>query len=397
MSKKETSLKNNYETFFLVERLLDIGALKSATLARELIDQRAITINGKIVTNRMHIVSSRDHIKINNKLVINKEAPVEMYLFYKPDGCITATKNNDTRPTVFDYLPANWANKYVTIGRLDYNSEGLLLITSSGKVSSLFERSQMLRTYRVRVFGTVDMSRLSKIYKGITIDGFKYRGILIEQDRNSSDGKNSWLTVTLQEGKNREIRRVMDYFGLQVNRLIRTSYGPYQLGKVAPGGYIKVDYDPVKISSNMLKIYGEFEDKIKRLRDNAENSKGNFSQRGHSQTKKLDNFSIRRLRSKGMDVDGRDLNTSRSNTRFGDDKKETENRFNNKSRSEMDNLRTVTRKSYGSPNKSYDRDRESSERSFAQNRSSQDRGQRSRGRERSKSPNRSLGFKRNSF
>ena len=157
-----------------------------------------------------------------------------MWLYHKPAGLVTSHKDEKNRATVFDNLPENMP-RVISVGRLDLNSEGLLLLTNNGELSRKLElpSNGWARRYKVRVFGDVKPDKLLLLQKGIVVDGIEYGAIKAEVE--SRQGANTWLKVTLSEGKNREIRRVMKAIGLEVSRLIRLSYGPFQLGNLKKG------------------------------------------------------------------------------------------------------------------------------------------------------------------
>jgi len=150
---------------------------------------------------------------------------------------VTTHHDPEGRPTVFDHLPAGLPDYVISIGRLDLTSEGLLLLTNDGEMARHFEHPEAgwIRVYRVRMHGFPDEETRRQLKKGVTIDDVTYRGIGVKQADAQSDGRNIWAEVRLQEGKNREIRRVFEHFGHPVSRLIRVAYGPFQLGNIAPG------------------------------------------------------------------------------------------------------------------------------------------------------------------
>jgi 23S rRNA pseudouridine2605 synthase len=155
-----------------------------------------------------------------------------LFLYHKPVSLITSHRDEQGRETIFDNLPPHLP-RLISVGRLDLNSEGLLLLTNDGGLSRHLElpSTGWKRQYRVRVLGNVDERRLKDLKNGITIEGISYKSIDAHLEKEQ-DGANSWLSVTLREGKNREIRRVMEALNLEVNRLIRTSYGPFELGRL---------------------------------------------------------------------------------------------------------------------------------------------------------------------
>jgi len=157
-----------------------------------------------------------------------------LWLYYKPVGLITSHKDEQNRETVFDNLPS-YMPRVVSVGRLDLNSEGLLLLTNNGELSRELElpKNAWSRRYRVRVHGRIDTAKLESLKNGVNIDGIEYGKVNVTID--SQNATNAWLTVSLNEGKNREVRKLMKYVGLDVARLIRVSYGPFQLGSLKKG------------------------------------------------------------------------------------------------------------------------------------------------------------------
>jgi 23S rRNA pseudouridine2605 synthase len=202
--------------------------------AEELIIEGRVKVNGKTIDSPATLITD-ESIKINNKLLAAKE-PTRMWIFHKPKGFVCSNSDEKNRKTIFDILPIDLP-RTMSVGRLDINTEGLLLLTNDGAVSRYIElpKSQWIRNYRVRAHGKINIERLQKLSKGIKIDGVYYGSIKVELEK---EGTNSWLKVSLSEGKNREIKKVLDYFGLQVNRLIRVSFGPFILGNL-PVGKIK--------------------------------------------------------------------------------------------------------------------------------------------------------------
>ncbi len=205
----------------------------SRRAAEELIRQQRVSVNGSIIETPAFNVEGNEKILIDGEKIPAVEAP-RMWIYHKPAGLVTTHKDEQGRPTVFENLPAGLP-RVISVGRLDLNSEGLLLLTNSGELSRRLElpSNAWSRRYKVRVHGKINRTRLAELEKGITVDGVSYGAIKAEIE--SGQGTNVWLSVTLHEGKNREIRKVMKALGLEVSRLIRLSYGPFQLGSLKKG------------------------------------------------------------------------------------------------------------------------------------------------------------------
>ena len=180
------------------------------------------------MTHPATFVQPGDTVQVSGRLVDQPDR-TRLWRYHKPDGLVTTHKDPEGRPTVFAALPPGLP-RVVSVGRLDLNSEGLLLLTNDGALARRLElpSNGWIRRYRVRVFGAVDERRLAELARGPVVDGVRYGSI--EAGLDSARGDNAWITVALREGRNREIRRVMTSLGFHVSRLIRTSYGPFQLG-----------------------------------------------------------------------------------------------------------------------------------------------------------------------
>ena len=179
-------------------------------------------------------VSEKDAVVVDGTLLQAKEA-AKLWLYHKPAGLVTTHKDPEGRPTVFEKLK-HQLPRVISVGRLDLTSEGLLLLTNDGGLARQLElpATGWLRRYRVRVFGVPNEGALKALAQGVTVEGVRYGPIEAEVDAKKGD--NTWLTVSLREGRNREIRRVMEHLGLAVSRLIRVAYGPFQLGTLERGG-----------------------------------------------------------------------------------------------------------------------------------------------------------------
>ena len=223
-----------------IAKVIAASGLCSRRDAERWIEDGRVQVNGKTLKTPAHTVTSEDKVLVDGK-PLRRVQRTKLWLYHKPDGLVTTTKDPEGRPTVFEHLPRS-IGRVISIGRLDMNSEGLLLLTNSGELSRHLElpATGLSRTYRVRVFGTAYEEDFAKLEKGITVDGVKYREIQVEQEDPDKNSRNQRLRVTLHEGKNREIRRVMEAIGLQVNRLIRIGYGPFELGDLPRGNITEI-------------------------------------------------------------------------------------------------------------------------------------------------------------
>lgn len=192
-----------------------------------------ITLNGSVLDTPAIKVTSADKIEIDKRSAPTKEKP-RLWRYYKPVGLVTTERDEKGRKTIFQDMPSNLP-RVLSVGRLDINSEGLLLLTNDGEVKRKMElpSTGWLRRYRVRVNGSISDAILEPLRQGVVIDREMFKPMDITFD--SQKGVNSWLTVGLREGKYREIRRAMEFVGVRVNRLIRVSYGPFQLDNLNPG------------------------------------------------------------------------------------------------------------------------------------------------------------------
>ena len=197
-----------------------------------------VSVNGKVLDSPAFNVSDADDVRVDGKPLGQRER-TRLFLFHKPRGLVTTARDPEGRPTVFDALPPGLP-RVVAVGRLDINTEGLLLLTNDGGLARVLElpSTGWLRRYRVRAHGTIDQASLDRLSGGISIDGLDYLGIEARLDREQGD--NVWITLGLREGKNREIKKVLEHLGLEVNRLIRVSFGPFELGDLAEGEVAEV-------------------------------------------------------------------------------------------------------------------------------------------------------------
>ena len=216
-----------------IAKVLARAGIASRREAEKLIEAGRVSVNGATISSAALNVTQSDKIKFDGKEIAAPEH-VRLWLYHKPTGLVTSERDEKGRATVFDSLPAD-LGRVISVGRLDLNSEGLLLLTNDGGLKRQLElpSTGWLRRYRVRVNGTPSDATLAPLRKGLVIDGERFQGMDVQLDRQQ--GANAWVTVALREGKNREIRRAMDAVGLKVNRLIRVSYGPFQLGNLRAG------------------------------------------------------------------------------------------------------------------------------------------------------------------
>jgi 23S rRNA pseudouridine2605 synthase len=216
-----------------IAKVVSRAGLASRRDAEEWIVQGRVSVNGRVINSPALDVTTRDVITVDGKPLPERER-TRLFMFHKPRGLMTTHADPEGRPTVFDNLPEGLP-RLISIGRLDFNTEGLLLLTNDGGLARVLELPDTgwLRRYRVRAHGEVTQDQLDALKKGVEVDGVKYGSIdaVLERDQ----GANVWLVFAIREGKNREVRNVMTHLGLEVNRLIRVSYGPFQLGELAEG------------------------------------------------------------------------------------------------------------------------------------------------------------------
>ena len=230
----------------IAKRLARAG-LCSRRDAERWIAEGRVMVNGQKLDSPALNVTEANLIVVDGKPLSAPER-TRLWMYHKPRGLMTTHRDPEGRPTVFGSLPEGMP-RVISVGRLDFNSEGLLLLTNDGTLARKLEHPSngWLRRYRVRVHGQVVPAHLDKLTKGVTIDGVAYGSIATSLERQQGD--NAWLLLGLREGKNREIRKVMDFLGYPVSRLIRVSYGPFQLGALTPG---EVKEIPGKVLAEQL-------------------------------------------------------------------------------------------------------------------------------------------------
>ncbi|MDR3179860.1 MAG: rRNA pseudouridine synthase [Holosporaceae bacterium] len=237
----------------LAKRIAESG-IASRRESERLIESGRVSVDGNIVNTPVFFVDDSHEIRVDGELIQPRSDKIIIWKFYKPRGVITTKKDPQNRKTVFDFFPEK-NERIIHVGRLDYNSEGLLLFTNNGNVARKMElpSTGLKRTYRARILGKLTDDSLKKLKNGITIDGIKYGPVEIVTNPNvNAQAANRWITLTLSEGKNREVRRLMEHCGCTVNRLIRVAYGPFRLDPLLPGQIIRV---PEKETKKILKFY----------------------------------------------------------------------------------------------------------------------------------------------
>ncbi|MFP4003124.1 MAG: pseudouridine synthase [Alphaproteobacteria bacterium] len=221
-----------------IAKVMARAGLCSRREAERWIAAGRVKVNGRVLTSPAVTVAPGDAVLVDGKPLPQAES-ARLWRYHKPPGLVTSHRDEQGRRTVFDALPDGMP-RVISVGRLDVNSEGLLLLTNDGELARKLElpATGWLRRYRVRVFGRVTQEELDALKEGVEVEGVHYGPISARLDRQQ--GGNAWLTMSLREGRNREVRRVLTWLGYKVNRLIRVSYGPFQLGDLKPGAVREV-------------------------------------------------------------------------------------------------------------------------------------------------------------
>src|SRR6476469_935695 len=227
-----------------IAKVIARAGLASRREAEAWIAAGRVAVNGKLVTSPALNVEPRDRIEVDGQPLPMRER-TRLFRYHKQRGLLTTHADPAGRPTIFSVLPKGLP-RLISVGRLDLNTEGLLLLTNDGGLARALElpATGWLRRYRVRALGRVTQERLDRLRQGVTIEGMRYGAIEATLDREQ--GANVWLTFAIREGKNREVRKVLESLGLTVNRLIRVSYGPFELGEIADGAVAEVATDELR-------------------------------------------------------------------------------------------------------------------------------------------------------
>ena len=232
-----------------IAKVMARAGLASRRQAEQWIAEGRVSVNGQPISSPALNVTESDHIVVDGVALRARER-TRLFRYHKPRGLMTTHSDPEGRPTIFNALPKNLP-RLISIGRLDFNTEGLLLLTNDGDLARTLElpKTAWERRYRVRALGRITQDELDKLRSGITIEGVSYGAIEATLDREQ--GANVWLTFAIKEGKNREVRNVLAHIGLQVNRLIRVSFGPFELGDLDDASVEEVE------TGTLRKLLGE--------------------------------------------------------------------------------------------------------------------------------------------
>jgi 23S rRNA pseudouridine2605 synthase len=228
--------------------------------AEKLIHSGKVFVNGEKTKSATAFVSSEDKIEIRGEILQKEPTEIKVIAFNKPRGFVVTKNDEKGRKTIYSILPKAFAN-YIYVGRLDINTEGLILLTNSGKLAHELESPQngFEREYEVRVFGLVSDDKINRMQKGVTIDGLHYKAkTVFIKKRRTEDSRNTWLTVILETGKNREVRNLMEFFNLKVNKLLSVRYANITLSGLPLGAYLELH------RSKLAKVIELVEEKCKK-------------------------------------------------------------------------------------------------------------------------------------
>ena len=238
-----------------IAKFISNAGITSRREAEKLILEKRVSLNGNIVLSPALDIDQDSIVSVDGK-IIEKSNRIRAWVFYKPKGYLVTSRDPKGRKTIYDLLP-NSLNKIISVGRLDLNSEGLLVLTNNGDFSRFLElpENNFERLYKVRVFGKINEKNLSELSKGVEIGGIKYKPIKATLEKTQKS--NSWIKFSIKEGKNREIRKICKSMNLEVNRLIRYSFGPFKLNNL-PKGEIK-EISSIFLKKNMNNFFKNLE------------------------------------------------------------------------------------------------------------------------------------------
>ena len=244
-------MNNNYQKKIRIAKFLSNKGYGSRREIEQLIQKKRIIVNKEIISSQITFVNNEDEIIINNKKIDIKKK-LEVWKFYKPLNYITSRNKQDDRPIIYDLLPFN-LKKIKTVGRLDINSEGLLLLTDDGEIIRNLElpKNKFIRKYKIRVYGYIDEASLDRISKGVKINSIQYAPF--EYKLLKKGNANSWLEFNMREGKNNEIRNLCAAVNLKVNRLIRLEYGPFKLKNLLAGKLEKAEEREMRLYEDHIR------------------------------------------------------------------------------------------------------------------------------------------------
>ena len=263
-SKKEGTQEASPFEGERIAKVLARAGVCSRRDAERMITEGRVAVDGSVLTSPAINVTRKNVITVDGRRIAPAEE-TRVWRYHKAPGAITAARDPQGRSTVFGHLPEDMP-RVVSVGRLDYNTEGLLLLTNDGELARHLElpRNAWRRRYRVKVNGRVDRKKLASVASGLIVDGVRYGPVRIEVE--SDEGENHWLSVTVQEGKNREVRNIMAHLGLKVARLVRVEYGPFFLGPLPRGAVEEV---PQRVLRRSLKEFFESERSDERSRSSS--------------------------------------------------------------------------------------------------------------------------------
>ncbi len=295
------------------------SGLASRREAEAMVAAGRVKVNGNDLSSPAFNVGPGDIILIDGQRLPERER-TRLFLFHKPSGTITTNRDPEGRQTIFDVLPADLP-RLMTVGRLDFTTEGLLLLTNDGGLARVLElpSTGWLRRYRVRVHGDVDERALEDLKNGIAVDGVLYGAIDASLERKQ--GTNAWLTVALREGKNREIKKVLGSLGLDVTRLIRISYGPFQLGSLEPGKVMELKGRTLReqLGERLIAEAGaDFDSAISKPFSNKQNQKQEAAQPGGREKGSSDGKSFREQGLDRLQTQKPGIKSGRSKDKFSE-------------------------------------------------------------------------------